>query len=132
MIKNRKLDHIGLATTGAKEAAEWYQTVMGFHIKGKFVNCRNGRDVYFIANEDESIVYEVYTTPDLDPMLQGKIDHISYVSEDVEADYQFCLSQGYEICSDGIEGIESFWEHGIRFFKLKTTSGEEVEFCQRL
>ena len=86
MIKNRKLDHIGLATTGAKEAAEWYMNVMGFHIQGKFVNCGNGRDVYFLANTDESVVYEVYTEPDLDPMLQGKIDHISFVSEDIESD----------------------------------------------
>ena len=132
MIENAKLDHIGLATSGAKEAAEWYLNVLKFHLKGKFVNCNNGMDVYFVANEDESVVYEIYTEKDLAPEVRGKIDHISFFSEDIEKDYAFAVAQGYEICTDGIEGIASFWESGIRYFKLKTASGEEVEFCQRL
>ena len=40
--------------------------------------------------------------------------------------------QGYTICTDGIEGIPTFWEKGCRYFKLLTPTGEQVEFCQIL
>ena len=38
MIKNRPLDHIGLAVTDVEADALWYQQVLGFKVKGKFLN----------------------------------------------------------------------------------------------
>ena len=130
MIKNRKLDHIGLACTDAAASAAWYQNVLGFHIVGAFQD-EAGKDVFFVGNTDESVIYEIYTE-DLPAQLQGKIDHIAYVSGDVEADYRYCLEQGYEICTDGIEGIRTFWKNGVRYFKIKSATGEEVEFLQKI
>ena len=79
----------------------------------------------------ETPVYEMYEEP-IDEAVQGKIDHISFVSNDIEADYAYCQKQGYTICTDGIEGIPTFWEKGCRYFKLLTPTGEQVEFCQIL
>ena len=82
-------------------------------------------------NYDELSVYEVYEA-DIPEAVQGKIDHISFVSEDIEADFAYCVEQGYTICTNGIESIPTFWENGCRYFKLLTPTGEQVEFCQIL
>lgn len=127
MIKGRKLDHIGLAVTDIEASRKWYCDVLGFEVIGHFY--ADETPVYFLKNGDT--VYEMYQE-DLPETLQGKIDHISYVSEDIEADYAYCLAQGYEMATDKIEGIPTFWEKGCRFFKLATPTGEQVEFCQIL
>ncbi len=34
--------------------------------------------------------------------------------------------------TNGIEEIPSFWEKGIRYFKIASPTGEEFEFCEIL
>ncbi|WP_343210723.1 VOC family protein [Anaerolentibacter hominis] len=130
MIKGRKLDHIGLAVTDVETTAKWYQDVLGFTVKGKFVG-GGGNNVYFLQNGDT--VYEMYQPGSgLIPEVQGKIDHISYVSDDIESDYKYCMDQGYEVCTNGIEEIPQFWEKGCRYFKILSPTKEQIEFCQIL
>ncbi len=131
MIKNRPLDHIGLAVSDVEADAVWYQEVLGLSVKGKFQN-PEGRNVYFLSTADGSVTYEMYQDDSLAAGAQGKIDHISYVSNDIEADYKFCVNAGYDICTDGIEGIPNFWKQGCKYFKIKSPTGEQVEFCQVL
>ena len=123
MIKNRELDHIGLASVDVEADAKWYQDVLGFEVIGHFGPC------YFIQNG--TTVYEMYPGK-LDPAVVGKIDHIAYKSTDIDADYNYCVEQGYEICTKGIEEISRFWENGIRYFKIKSPGGEQIEFVQKL
>ena len=129
MIKNRTLDHIGLAVTDVETTAQWYQDILGFQIKGKFKS-DSGSNVYFLDNG--SITYEIYQDDSLDKIAQGKIDHISYLSTDIEADYKFCVDAGYSICTDGVEGIAQFWNNGCKYFKILSPTNEQVEFCQVL
>ncbi|MCB7304222.1 VOC family protein [Bariatricus massiliensis] len=131
MIKNRPLDHIGLAVSDVEADAVWYQEVLGLSVKGKFQN-PEGRNVYFLSTADGSVTYEMYQDDSLAAGAKGKIDHISYVSNDIEADYKFCVNAGYDICTDGIEGIPNFWKQGCKYFKIKSPTGEQVEFCQVL
>lgn len=131
MIKNRPLDHIGLAVSDVEADAAWYQEVLGLSVKGKFQN-PEGRNVYFLSTADGSVTYEMYQDDSLAAGAKGKIDHISYVSNDIEADYKFCVNAGYDICTDGIEGIPNFWKQGCKYFKIKSPTGEQVEFCQVL
>lgn len=131
MIKNRPLDHIGLAVSDVEADAAWYQEVLGLSVKAKFQN-PEGRNVYFLSTADGSVTYEMYQDDSLAAGAKGKIDHISYVSNDIEADYKFCANAGYDICTDGIEGIPNFWKQGCKYFKIKSPTGEQVEFCQVL
>lgn len=131
MIKNRPLDHIGLAVSDVEADAAWYQEVLGLSVKGKFQN-PEGLNVYFLSTADGSVTYEMYQDDSLAAGAKGKIDHISYVSNDIEADYKFCVNAGYDICTDGIEGIPNFWKQGCKYFKIKSPTGEQVEFCQVL
>ena len=127
MIKGRKLDHIGLAVNDVEASCAWYRDILGFEVIGDFVT--GGTQAYFLKSGDT--VYEMYQE-DLPLALQGKIDHIAYVSQDIEADYAFCKEQGYTITTDGVEGIPEFWANGCRYFKIASPTGEQVEFCQVL
>lgn len=129
ILEKRKMDHIGLAVNDLERDRAWYLS-LGFREIGRFVT-PDGEPVSFLDNG--SVVYEVYQ-----PLISvsgaaaGKIDHISFVSEDIEADYREALDQGYKVCTNAIEEISTFWEKGIRYFKLESPTGEQVEFCQIL
>lgn len=127
MIKGKKLDHIGLAVCDVEASCAWYRDVLGFEVIGDFVT--GGTQAYFLKSGDT--VYEMYQA-DLPKELQGKIDHIAYKSQDIEADYAFCKDQGYTITTNGIECIPEFWAKGCRFFKIASPTGEQVEYCQVL
>ncbi len=129
MFENRKFGHIGLATNDVEKDAKWYIDMLGYEVIGKFEN--EGSHVYFLKNG--STVYEIYQAdPILAPDAAGKIDHFAFDSTDIEADYAYCIENGYQITTDGIEGIDSFWDNGIRFFKVASPTGEQIEFCQIL
>lgn len=130
MIKNRKHDHIGLATNNIEATVNWYMDVLGFELIGDFV-APNGTPCKFIKNTD--ITYEIFQPVEgVKAELQGKIDHFSFQSENIEEDFAFCQEQGYKITTKGIEGISTFWDNGCRYFKIASPSGEEIEFCEVL
>lgn len=130
MIKNRKQGHIGLATNDVEADAKWYVEELGFEVIGKFPNT-DGTNVYFLKNCD--VTFEMYqANPPLSPDAVGKIDHYSFASDDIEADYRYCVEKGYNITTNGIEEISSFWDKGIRYFKIASPTGEQFEFCQIL
>lgn len=128
MIKGRKFQHIGVATTDVEKDVKWYVEHLGFEITHHFqspaYNC------YFIKNGEA--VYELFEVRDLDPKVQGKVDHIAFYTDDVDADYAFCVKQGYEFTTNGIEELPKFFDNGFRYFKIKSPTGEEIEFGQIL
>lgn len=127
MIKGRRLQHIGVACTDVEAAVKWYQEELGFQVTGCFAAKHN---CYFI--QGGGAVYELYQVDGMDPALVGKVDHIAYDSYDVEADYDFCRKAGYSFTTDGIEELPQFFSHGYRYFKIRSATGEEVEFGQVL
>ena len=98
MIKGRKLDHIGLAVTDLEASKNWYCDVLGFEVIGHFY--ADETPAYFLKNGDT--VYEMYEEA-IAEAVQGKIDHISFVSEDIEADYAYC--PGDAIIRDRFENV---------------------------
>lgn len=128
MIKNRKMDHIGLAVTDLNATAKWYMDVLGFERIGAFV-APDGTPVNFLKSGD--LVYEIFQ-PVGGVDAPGKIDHFSFISTDIEADYAYCVEQGYTFEAEGIQSIPTFWEKGIKYFKIMSPTGEPVEFCQIL
>ena len=129
MITNRKLDHIGMAVDNVEAAKDFYVSVLGGTVIGTFFCDGDPNPVYFVKVGE--IVYEMYQEP-VAPDARGKIDHIAYVSTDIEADYKFCVEKGYTITTDGIEALPTFWNQGCRYFKILSPTGEQVEFSQTL
>ena len=128
-IKGRDLDHIGLAVTDVEAAREWYVSVHGFTVIGTF-DCGIGHNVYFIKNG--TTVYELYQDDSLPADARGKIDHISYLSYDIDADYAFAVKSGYTVTTNGIEELPTFWAHGCRYFKILSPTGEPIEFSMKV
>lgn len=128
MIKNRKMDHIGLGVNDLESAVKWYMDVLGFELIGSFVT-PDGIPAKFLKSGD--LVYEIFQ-PIGGVDAPGKIDHFSFLSTDIEADYAYCAEQGYSFEAEGIQSIPTFWEKGIKYFKIMSPTGEPVEFCQIL
>lgn len=124
MLKGRSLDHIGIASVDVEADVQYYIDVLGFRVIGHFGTC------YFIQNG--GTIYEIFSRKEQPEAAIGKIDHIAYTSRDIEADYAYVVKQGYEITTNGIEAIDRFWENGIRYFKIRTPGGEQIEFNQIL
>ena len=128
MIKNRKMGHIGLAVNDIEVSTKWYMDVLGFELIGSF-ETPDGVPARFLKGYD--VVYEIFQ-PHGGAPAPGKIDHFCFDSTDIEADYAYCKAQGYTFDTDGIVGIPTFWENGVRLFKILSPTGEIVEFCQIL
>ncbi|MBR7165381.1 MAG: VOC family protein [Clostridia bacterium] len=128
MIKNRKLDHLGMAVDNVEAAKDWYVSVLGGEVIGTFYCEGDPNAVYFVRVGE--VVYEMYQEP-VPADARGKIDHVAYLSEDIEADYAFCVSKGYTITTNGIEALPTFWDNGCRYFKILSPTGEQVEFSQK-
>lgn len=130
MIKNRKHGHIGIATNDLGADAKWFQDVLGFELTGEF-KAPDGTVARFMKNQD--VVVEMYQPAEPIPQkVSGKIDHYAFDSQDIEADYAYCVENGYKITTDGIEEVPTFWENGVRYFKMASPTGKEIEFCQIL
>ena len=130
MFEGRKLDHIGIQSVNSEKDATWYMEKLGFTLKGKFKSSRGDFYTWFVTNGN--VTYEISQNADLDPMLQGKVDHIALNSTDIEADYKACVDAGLKVITKGIESIPSRWENGCRFFKVESATGEAVEINQDL
>ena len=124
-MQNRELDHIGVATPHIEKTSAWLES-LGFKLKGAFMSgkvpCR------FFTNGH--VCYELYQPEDMKGD-RARIEHVSYVSHDIEADYAQCMHDGFTCTTDGIESLD-FWENGCRFFKIGSPTGEEIEFDQLL
>lgn len=128
MIKHRRMGHIGLGVNDLDAAVQWYVDVLGFRLIGAF-ETPDGVPARFLQNGD--VVYEIFRPLGGTP-TPGKIDHFSFESTDIEADYAYCAAQGYTFEEEGIQCIPTFWERGIKYFKIMSPTGEPVEFCQIL
>jgi len=128
MLKGRAHDHVGMATNDLEKTVKWYVDVLGFE---EFGSCAapDGTPIIFIRNND--IKYEIFQPiGGIDPALDGKLDHMSFLSDDIEKDYKYCMDMGYECTTGGIQGIETAWKNGCRYFKIKAPGMGEVEFDQ--
>jgi hypothetical protein len=86
----------------------------------------DGTQIKYLKGRD--FTYEIYQPAvGVDPKTAGKIDHVAFVSENLEGDYKECMKRGYKDTTGGIQAIP-----GVRYFKFLNVTGEEVEFCQAI
>ena len=128
MIKNRKVGHVGLAVNDIETSTQWYMDVLGFELIGSF-ETPDGIPARFLKGKD--VIYEIFR-PHGGAPAPGKIDHFCFESNDIEADYAYCQALGCTFDTDGIECIPTFWDNGVRLFKILSPTGEIIEFCQIL
>ncbi len=124
MIANRKVDHINLVVKNIDEAVKWYHDMMGYEVIGDFMS-HDGRRFMYIGNDQ--ITYELFEDASLD---KPSIEHVAYVSDDIEADFAFFKNQGLETTPSKPGFIDFTFGKGVYYFFVKGVNGDEVEFCQ--
>ncbi|AWM32857.1 hypothetical protein DDQ68_08725 [Hymenobacter nivis] len=61
----------------------------------------------------------------------GRIDHVAFDVDDIDATYALLKSEGITIIEDQPVFL-NFWARGCKFFNLLGPDGERLEFCQIL
>lgn len=61
----------------------------------------------------------------------GRIDHVAFEVDDIDATYALLKSEGITIIEDQPVFL-NFWARGCKFFNLLGLDGERLEFCQIL
>lgn len=130
MVNHAEFQHLGFATPNINATVAFYKDVLGFEVIHETCTPDGKTPIVFIKNG--TMVYECYEDKSLSEQAAKKIDHIAYDSDDIEADYKYCIDKGYTITTNAIECIPTVFEKGVRYFKIAGPSGEEIEFCQIL
>ena len=98
--------HSGMVAKDLDETIAFYTEKLGFEVAGIF---RKGEPA---------------------PMTTGAINHWAFDTPDIEAAFENAKELGLKFKDTEIQHIDSFWEHGIRFFNVYGPNGETIEFCQ--
>ncbi len=119
----RPIDHINISVPNLEKALAFYTGTLGFTIKERFQG-----PVEFVFMSDGTTTYELMEKPDLE---QSKIDHIAYVSEDIEADYAHFAALDKSMLLGDIGFADFLFENGMYYFFIQGPGQERVEFCQK-
>jgi catechol 2,3-dioxygenase-like lactoylglutathione lyase family enzyme len=135
MVKVEGLQHIGILVPDVEKAAIWYIEKSGFYKRAEFYT--GGNRVIFVYHEASRILCELIQRPKGSTEAAeveksgGKIDHIAYSVEDIEAEFEEAKKCGMNMV-EGIVDIPGFWDRGFRYFLVRSESGEKVEYCKVL
>ena len=125
MIKpTGKIDHINLTVPNIEEAISYYTSKLNFTLRDRYE--KNGLQFIFLT--DGNTVYEIMENPNL---REAYIDHIAYVSEDIEADYNYYKQLDSSLLLGPIGYVDFLFEEGVYYFFIKGVCGEKIEFCQK-
>lgn len=123
-IFDRVVDHWNVTVPNLEEALAFYVGVLGFREEARFFN--NGMNFVFVT--DGNMTYELLEKPEV---TQTTFDHVAYVSEDIQADYEAFKKEDPSLLMGEIGLAEGLFEHGMYYFFIKGCHGERVEFCQK-
>lgn len=118
---NRKLDHINLTVPNLEKAVKFYTETMGFKVSNRF---KEGMEFVFIT--DGNTTYELMENPTLSETV---IDHIAYVSTDINQDFEYF--KNLDLVTTDIGYVDFLFEDGVYYFFIKGAGNEKIEFCQR-
>ncbi len=120
-MKGRKIDHINITVPNIEKAIEFYTNVMGFEVANRF---KKEKEFVFITNGD--ITYELMENPNL---KEGIVDHIAYVSKDIEKDYEHFLNLG--LTTTTLNYVDFLFENGVNYFFISGAGSEKIEFIKK-
>lgn len=118
MNTSKKIDHINMVVPNLKKSVEWYCNNLGFSVKGHF--SQGGFEIYYLDNG--SVVYEMFENAGLQEPI---VDHIAYISDDIQADHKFYTEAGLQV--SGISNIPWTWANGADYFFVAGPAGEKIE-----
>ena len=115
----------GMSAKDLDETIEFYTKKHGFEVAGIFHNGEN-RCAFLRYGHLTIETWEGEPAP----MTTGAINHWAFDTPDIEAAFENAKELGLNFKDTEIQHIDSFWEHGIRYFNVYGPNGETIEFCQ--
>jgi lactoylglutathione lyase len=135
-LKINKLQHIGIPVTDLKRSEKFYeglgfQNVMHSHFE---IDDEKG---YVSMMQLNDIIIEIYQMPskqlvEVASRKDGRIDHVAFDVDDIDATYQELSSNGYNMLEPSPVLLASFWSNGCKYFNIAGPDGERLEFNQVL
>lgn len=116
-----KIDHINITVPNLEKSVDFYINVLGFKQTNRFSN--GVMDFVFLT--DGNTTYELVENTCLS---QGVFDHIAYVSTDIEKD--FAHFDSLNLTTTPIGFVPFLFENGVRYFFIKGSNGERIEYIQ--
>ncbi len=120
------LQHIGILVKDFDKTCVFYKQI-GFEEAYSTKQPNGGKAAFYKLGD---LMLELYESSDWKG-ISGTIDHFSIDCSDIDKAYAEVTAMGAAVVSNGIEALP-YWEHGIRFFTIKSPNGEKVEFCMKL
>ena len=124
----KKMDHVGVFVNNLDSALTFYQDVVGLDVKDKFTIADGAITLAFLGfnGSDETELELVYGG---DPNLptEGKVNHIAFLVDDIEEEFNRLKGLNVVFLSDEIVTLPN----GYRNFFVQGPDGEKVEFFKR-
>ena len=134
-LKINHLQHVGLPITDLDRSMKFYAR-LGFAPVMESTFQHEGAAGRVCMMQLGPIVLELYQMPE--PELSrvrtrqdGRIDHIAFDVDDVEATFQTLKNEGFAVIEPAPVYL-AFWEKGCKYFNISGPDGERLEFNQIL
>lgn len=121
------LQHIGIPTNDIGATIAFYEK-LGFSVALRTVNEEANEQVAFL--QLGNLMIETYENRQAS-MTSGTVDHVAIDVKDIEAALEFINKSDLNNLNDTIHYL-SFWENGVKFFKIEGPNKETIEFSQIL
>lgn len=135
-IKINKLQHIGIPVVDLKASEIFYEglgftNVMHSHFEIE------GIKGFVSMMQQHDIIIELYQMPpkqleEIKTRQNGRIDHIAFDVDDIEATFQIMQLNGYTLLEEAPVYLKNFWKKGCAYFNIAGPNGERLEFNQIL
>ncbi|WP_400163597.1 VOC family protein [Brevibacillus sp. TJ4] len=127
-MAKKRIDHVGLIVKDFEKAIEFYQTVVGFELKGRITHTNGIFQLAFLGfgNSDETELEIIHGYNDNLP-TEGKVHHFAVHVENLEEEYERVKNVGAKFIDEEIVTLPN----GYRYFFINGPEGEWIEFFQR-
>ena len=122
------MDHVGMVVKDFEKAIAFYQTVVGFELKGKITHTNGIFQLAFLGfgNSDETELEIIHGYNDNLP-VEGKVHHFAIHVDNLEEEFERVDQLGAQFVDKEIVTLPNDY----RYFFIYGPEGEWVEFFQR-
>lgn len=127
-MAKKRIDHVGMVVKDFEKAIAFYQTVVGFELKGKVTHTNGIFQLAFLGfgNSNETELEIIHGYNDNLP-AEGKVHHFAIHVDNLEEEFERVDQLGAQFVDKEIVTLPN----GYRYFFIFGPEGEWVEFFQR-
>lgn len=123
-----KIEHVGIIVKDMDKSIEFYCNVVGLKLKDSFLHPNGVTKLAFLGfNQEGESEVELIQRSDGDFPAEGKVHHVAFSVEDIEAEFERIRGIDYVNVRD--KEITTL-PNGSRYFFFHGPDGELIEFFQ--